>query len=1074
MLNLIYSSPERGATDYIQNKISELVKENKRCFLFTPESAVLSMEQRMFSAMEPSANLFFEVLSFRRLPDRLQRHCGGLNKGYVTEQGRAMLTHLALMDCGNLLVKYSSLARNPDFAISLSEQIAKMKSMAFTPEMLSEAASKAKISGLENTANKLSDISVVYANYDELLHRELCDMGDRLFYAAKRLKDVHFFENSHVFVCGFSGFTPTEFEILEEILPFCEELTVSVPCKKDEESDIFEKPKNMAHTLKRLAAKKGVKVSVPQDVSKEIEHSEFRLLHHGLWDENAEKEPCQRVYTLSADDTNKEVQAAAKIILSLCKDGYKMRDIAICAAETEHYGSELEAIFAKYKIPLFMSAKTKFSELSLCKLVNASISAVENGFYYEDMLGVLKSSLSNVSEELSDALELYVKTWSISGALWSEDYEFDLNPDGFSDRMTRRTERILKDCNEAKRALARPLYDLKERLSLGTNASDYAVALFEYLSELDVEKKLENSAQFAEQNGDLLLGDLIKRLYKSFVELLEQCVDICKDRKISVSEFQTLLDLGMKSLSLQVIPTSIDEVNLISPQTLFGNSPKVLIILGAEEGVFPRNEAEDSFFTREELKIFDSLGLDLGTYKDSFAYEPLREFQCAVSLPEQRLYVLHSKEKNTSIGFKRIERLLDVKNLSENELPLVGIEALADAYAQSKDEKLAEILRNTAPDMYEKMNKSIFSVEEKINPETARMIIGQDFETSPSAVEEYFSCKLRCWGNRILHFREDKEAKLNEANIGSYIHAIAERFINEFLISGRSFLSLKKEELDELVKQFAQEYTSDVFGGIESKSERFKYLIGRIENAVKLFLKYLMENLAQSEFVPWKTELFIGKGNYKGLSVQCENGKISVMGKSDRVDIYRKNGKSYIRIVDYKSSAKQISPDLVEQGFNLQMLMYLFSLCDNAKDEEGNELLPAGVIYQPTKFSKMKLDSFEAKEDFCKEYRNSGLLLCDEDVLRAMDKELSGRYIPVKTDPKTGEIKLSDSLVSLEEMGKLSQTLKGLLQTMYAELRAGDACAKPKDHSKGEACKYCNLKSLCRYEKNYESGEEND
>ena len=235
-----------------------------------------------------------------------------------------------------------------------------------------------------------------------------------------------------------------------------------------------------------------------------------------------------------------------------------------------------------------------------------------------------------------------------------------------------------------------------------------------------------------------------------------------------------------------------------------------------------------------------------------------------------------------------------------------------------------------------------------------------------------------------------------------------------------------------------------------------------------------MENLAQSEFVPWKTELFIGKGNYKGLSVQCENGKISVMGKSDRVDIYRKNGKSYIRIVDYKSSAKQISPDLVEQGFNLQMLMYLFSLCDNAKDEEGNELLPAGVIYQPTKFSKMKLDSFEAKEDFCKEYRNSGLLLCDEDVLRAMDKELSGRYIPVKTDPKTGEIKLSDSLVSLEEMGKLSQTLKGLLQTMYAELRAGDACAKPKDHSKGEACKYCNLKSLCRYEKNYESDEEND
>ncbi len=1074
MLNLVYTSSYGVETEYFRTLIGALTEEGKRCFLFVPESSVLKSEQQMFSVLDPSANLCFEVLSFKRLSNRLQREYGGLKNSFVSEQGKIVLTSLALKECMPILTKYSSLAENDDFIRSLAEQIAKLKSFTFTPEMLSDASAKARSMHLTATADKLSDISAVYSAYDSLLHKELQDSGDRLIYAAKQLENEDFFKDSYVFFDGFSGFTPAEYAIIKEIMKNASELYFAVFSNENEKSEVFEKPLATADTLKRLAGKCSLPVALPVRLAENKQSADLELIRTSLWDSESTGAVSENVSIYACDGISGEAETAASVVLNLCREhGYNMKDIAICAADGESYEGILDAVFSKHGIPLFMSLKSNFSEFPLCKLVYASLQAVHNGYKCEDMLGVLGSSLTNVPEHLARSLEIYAGTWRISGGLWQTDKDFTFNPDGYAEGVSSRAERILNDANKAKRLLAAPLYDLAQKLEIGECARDHAASLYEYLSELKVEEKLDKLSGFSKESGDVFLAELQKKLYDGFIKLLEECAQLCTDKGMSSRRFEKLLVLAMKNLSLQIIPTSIDEVQLLSPSALFGNKPKALIILGASQGVFPSSDKEDSFFTKAELRAFESLGLDLGADKEDFCCEGLREFYTAASLPSEKLFVLYDKTKPPSIGVHRLESLFSKTESFCPPLALVGVQALADAYAESSDEKLGELLKEKAPSLYEHTEKTVFFTNETIDPAVAKKAIGYSYSISPSAVEEYCKCKLSCWCKRILRLRTEKSTELAALDIGNYVHKIFERFINERILSGKGFSDISKDDIVRCAKEGAEEYIKSIFCGLDDKSAKFKYLVARLSANIIMFMRNMAEELKQSKFVPWKTELCIGSGTgFPGLCVSLEDGaSISVNGKTDRVDIYKTDDKSYVRVIDYKSGSKSFSIENAKKGFDLQMLMYLFSLCKST-DEDGRALVPAGVIYSLSKKNIIDKSDLNAvsDEDIMKNYTPSGVFLADLDVLRAMDRELSGRFIPIKPK-KDGSIN-SKNVLSADEFNELEAALEAILKDIGTGLREGNAAARPNKELQKVPCTYCDFKNICRYESDTDDEDE--
>ena len=96
-----------------------------------------------------------------------------------------------------------------------------------------------------------------------------------------------------------------------------------------------------------------------------------------------------------------------------------------------------------------------------------------------------------------------------------------------------------------------------------------------------------------------------------------------------------------------------------------------------------------------------------------------------------------------------------------------------------------------------------------------------------------------------------------------------------------------------------------------------------------------------SDFVPDAFELDIRKGH--NLKLKYAEGKTLLFGGIvDRIDVCNVGDEKYLRIIDYKSSKKQINEVSLASGINMQTLTYLFAVCD----ENGaySDYKPAGVF----------------------------------------------------------------------------------------------------------------------------------
>ena len=210
--------------------------------------------------------------------------------------------------------------------------------------------------------------------------------------------------------------------------------------------------------------------------------------------------------------------------------------------------------------------------------------------------------------------------------------------------------------------------------------------------------------------------------------------------------------------------------------------------------------------------------------------------------------------------------------------------------------------------------------------------------------------------------------------------------------------------------------------------------------------------MAQSKFRPEFFELKIGKeGTISTVKVPFSNsGEMQLRGSIDRVDIYS----DFVRIVDYKTGTKVFKlPDILV-GLNLQMLIYLYTVIkgDNAY---LNSKTPAGILYMPS------------KRDFGdpKKLSMNGLVLLDEDVIEAMDKEGAGEYIPKRPFKADGSVDARST--SFAEPAIFEETFKYielLLSKMGNGIQSGEFGADPVDGVDSNACKYCDFAAVCCYE----------
>ena len=99
----------------------------------------------------------------------------------------------------------------------------------------------------------------------------------------------------------------------------------------------------------------------------------------------------------------------------------------------------------------------------------------------------------------------------------------------------------------------------------------------------------------------------------------------------------------------------------------------------------------------------------------------------------------------------------------------------------------------------------------------------------------------------------------------------------------------------------------------------------------------------------------------------------------------------------------------------------------------------------------------------------NGVILQDAEIVRAMEQNLAGRFIPV-TQKKNGELSKSGALLTESAMQLVMRYVKRLIATMAQTLAAGDVAADPLMKNRN-ACDWCPYKAVCGSERMGETAE---
>lgn len=1097
MITFIFGTYGSGKTTLLLENIKKSLENGKRTFLIVPEQEAVSAERMTLTALPPSAQLSLEVLNFSRLYNRVCREYGGLSYSYIKKPIRYLLMWQNLRELAPLLTEYGALTESDATLCELMlNAVNEFKMCAITPEAIERASEK--LDKDEPLRKKLRDLSLIYASFDRLVSEKYSDSSDDLARLYDTLCEHDFFADCDVYIDSFTSFTSIEHKVIERIFAGASSVTVTIPLPSPEYvGNYTESIRRSYEKLKRNADKHGGAEYITLGENRRAKSEALAYLTKNLWqldvrgNNNADisdgsivMEKCENSYA--------EAEAAAAHILELLRNGALCRDIAVIARDPSRYKGIIEPAFEKNGIPFFMSDKTDISSLAPIKLILSALRIRRFNWQKNDVLAHVKTGLYPIGQRNIDLFEEYVNTWNIRGSKFT-DGDFTMNPDGYKKEMSERAKEILLIANETRRAITEPLCRLFVLLDASENIADMCRALFEYIESLELEARLLSLAAKEAARGKQKEASELSALYGIILNTLADVGEAMGDEEASVEEFYAILKTVFDRTDVGTIPTSVDEVTVGSAATMRTSNIKYTFVLGLCESIFPAAIRDSGVFSNGDRERLSSLDIELSGDMDSRSSDELMYVLRAFASPSERLYLFCvtgelgvSEQRLPSIAFNRVKALfpsIEVHEFKGDDFEyLTSSPKSASAHLrQMRGTPRGEALKRAAepyiPSLDRRIASDSFSPKEHLSEAITEKKRYTNMVLSFSRFEKYVTCPFKYFCSSELKLRESGRAKFEFSDMGTFVHHVLENLLRfsvteleDGSLPDRDMITKKGEEI-------VDEYIDGIFPNEAKTPKKLAHLFTRLKKLAQLVIDNMLTEMEHSKFTPAFFELSTnGEGGNPLPMVfvpEDKSYKVTFTGVIDRVDLFKRDGEVYVRVVDYKTGSKTFSLEDVEHGMNLQMLLYLCTLCRNkdtefAKSlglEEGKTATPAGMIYLLAKVPVVSLEDYADEDTVIQsadaEIERNGLLLGDEDILCAMNDELSPQFL-AGISQKDG-IFSGDALLSGEGFKKLFSDMEKVILKITAEMRSGCADARPLKYGGKDPCSYCEYRAVCRY-----------
>jgi len=1081
MLQLILGRSGYGKTYAVHEELVRRAEAGEQnLVLLVPEQISFESERTLLRRLGVKKANSVQVLSFTRLAETVARECGGLSGKVMDNVTRTLLMSRALRQVEDHLVLYRRHAARADYVQAVLDVMAECKQYAVTPRCLEETA----VTLSEGTLRqKLQELSCIMEAYEALAADSYLDPADALTRLAEQLPHSRFGQGAVLFADGFKGFTEQEMQVMKLLMRRAARTVITLCTDSLDARDeyaLFAPVTRTANRFVQMARDNGVEVAAPQYVTanRRAENEELAALERTCFaaERDEYEKECTAITTATASDRYAECRVLTHELRRLMREeGVRCRDMAVVARNLADYHGILDVAMDNAGIPYYMDQRESIAAEPLSVLMTAALRTAAEGFATEHVLQGMKTGLLGFSASSVARVENYLFVWGLSGRALRE--EWTANPDGM-EAVTPKSESALRYLNLLRRRVLTPLEKLADTLRSKVTGQVFARAMYQYLAEAKVARSLRLQAKRLRHVGDHAAADRMEHTWDLMMGVLDHFATALGTSLLSASQLEELFSLALTATDRGSIPQGLDAVQIGSAERMRFSSPRVVWILGANEGVFPAYPATGGLITDRERRTLSAHGVTLSETGDLQAVEERLHAYMAVAAPSKRLYI-SCLETVDGAAAPPSEFVMTVnavfKNhpiLSDQTMPESDGEAftrLAEKFHNFTPERATLYAYFTAHPLYaprlQAMERAAAHRPKAFEqPSAAADFFGKHMMLSASQMNDYYRCRFSYFCKYGLRVKAPRPAAIDSLEFGNLAHFVMETVLPRYVAAGMKGITREVVAADTATAMDV--YADNVFGGTADKSARFLGQLRRLGRIVEALLWQVVQELRQSRFVPADYELPIGtEDGVPTTAVTLADGTtVRVIGKIDRVDVYRAGDTAYIRVVDYKTGKKEFKLNEVIEGLNLQMLLYLFALWDNAHTRYGGKPLPAGVLYLPA-----KLPALEAKEgdtpekraiDQLKAMKMKGLLLDDVDVLDAMESGVNGIFIPAKLK-KDGTCDSISTVATLAQFGHLKARAEKLLRTMAETLHRGDVAAIPTVQKDRSPCEYCDYAAVC-------------
>lgn len=1086
MLYRIFGRKKYGKTDYCFEKLKENVQKGKKSYFLVPEQFTFAMEKRVSQELSNRAGLYVEVLSFTRLAHRVAEICGGVSAHLPDHGAKLLCMTKCLSALRSELREYGGAAEDIRFATPAVRAVQEFFGYHVTTTQI-EKLIPTLAEHSPALADKLSDISLLAAAYRGELWTIYGTDGEVFDQLEQQLSDYAFFAGTDVFIDSFYSFMPQENRVIRHILRQADSCYVTVASLPNDTDPIFKRPRETEVLLSHMANEVGTTVT---DVVLPIprEYNAISALERGFSTElcfhNAENGTDE---TLSKDDgtvriircsnPSEEARAVAACIYRLVTEqGVRYRDIAVCARDIEAYDGILDIAFDTAEIPYTFSVSEELLTRPIISYITDAFSFASS-FRLTAFLALLKTGLFRLTTEQCATLEEYVRTWNINGKK-EFSMEWYMNPRGYKEEFSESDARLLEQVNEAKDIVMGALTKFEEDIRAASNAREIASAVYRYMCDSSYRDKAETEEE--------------TRIWNLTVSALDEMVRVYGDETISPARFSEIFTALIPEYGVRDIPKRRDVVLIGKADLIRSENIRYMFVIGCCNEAFPAQNAEDSVFSDNERQLLRQHDLILNEPSVDTIYD---EFFLAYNLfcePTDGLFILYPEKNGDGEAQRRSVLIHAVHTVLGTEReesfpfsnPLDGVTtaaALAEDMYKSDDAAFLAASKELLAERDQTL-KTLFSESDmqnqsgKLRKEYAERLFGETMPVSPSRFESYSRCRFLFFNRHVLKLMPEVRAELDSVQTGIVSHKILEQFVSELAESKQKGALLTKEQARERIGVLTEAHFYTITHAVLSEhaakdgiSARFVHLYRRLCTVLTQIAERLVDELQQGDFMPVGFEVGIGPTSTVKpplIPLPEQNGALCVTGQFDRADVYSTDEATYIRIIDYKTGTKKFKKDEIDYGFNLQMLLYLYCLIHSPDHPFGENLRPAGVLYvqvnrpdiSATDWSDTKAASDKALD---KAFKGNGILIDDSQVLRAMDKELGGRFIPVTVTQK-GAYGAYSQICSAEELNALLKKAAEVSSGLSDLMKKGNIQINPYKTEKTNSCKYCDYLPICR------------